>query len=537
MKIKKVQIKNGYKRFHNLTIDLGDNPKRIVALIGPNGCGKSSVLDALLYSNSLFGQAVGNKGMRDYTYHSMLQTPNISSNDVEITLESGNFRQIRQSLQNSGNQNTIFSFRSSYRYNGNLKVQRTNALPELRLNNYGASLTIDIDDKMDINYQRLHIMYNNYLNETDSKPSEAKLKIIGDLNIALQNCLDIKIESLGDIAANQGSLYFSKIDHPKFFEFNVLSSGEKEVVDLILDIYLRKDEYKESIYLIDEPELHINTSIQRKLIIEINKLVPPNCQIWFATHSIGFLRALQDELRNESQIIEFKNGEKYGSTSVILSPVPMTRTNLKRIFSTALDDLTNLISPKRIIYCEGKDIPGIGNSENGLDANVLNNIFNEKYNETIFVSSGGNTELDQRSQIAIKILSKVFSEIDILVLKDRDISSGRQTTENDRQIYLQNNPKNHRVLKRWEIENYLFDKEVLKKYCSLNSLNFDEIEYDKFVTDIINQNLKDVTGRIKNFCGINTNINPEIFKIELSKIITQDMIIFSELENDVFNKN
>ena len=71
---------------------------------------KSSVLDALLYSNSLFGQAVGNKGMRDYTYHSMLQTPNISSNDVEITLESGNFRQIRQSLQNSGNQIPIFSF-------------------------------------------------------------------------------------------------------------------------------------------------------------------------------------------------------------------------------------------------------------------------------------------------------------------------------------------------------------------------------------------------------------------------------------------
>ncbi|WP_245439460.1 AAA family ATPase [Microvirga aerophila] len=44
MKIKKVQLKNGYKRFHDLTIDLGDDPKRIVALVGPNGCGKSSVL-------------------------------------------------------------------------------------------------------------------------------------------------------------------------------------------------------------------------------------------------------------------------------------------------------------------------------------------------------------------------------------------------------------------------------------------------------------------------------------------------------------
>jgi len=28
MKIKKLQLKNGYKRFHDLTIDLGDNPKR-----------------------------------------------------------------------------------------------------------------------------------------------------------------------------------------------------------------------------------------------------------------------------------------------------------------------------------------------------------------------------------------------------------------------------------------------------------------------------------------------------------------------------
>jgi len=34
MKIQKIQLKD-YKRFHDLTIDLGDNPKRIVALVGP----------------------------------------------------------------------------------------------------------------------------------------------------------------------------------------------------------------------------------------------------------------------------------------------------------------------------------------------------------------------------------------------------------------------------------------------------------------------------------------------------------------------
>lgn len=41
MKIKKIQLKNGYKRFFDLTIDLGESPRKIVALVGPNGCGKS----------------------------------------------------------------------------------------------------------------------------------------------------------------------------------------------------------------------------------------------------------------------------------------------------------------------------------------------------------------------------------------------------------------------------------------------------------------------------------------------------------------
>ena len=40
-----------------------------------------------------------------------------------------------------------------------------------------------------------------------------------------------------------------------------------------MDLYLRKDEYDDTVFLIDEPELHINTSIQRKLLIEIDKLV------------------------------------------------------------------------------------------------------------------------------------------------------------------------------------------------------------------------------------------------------------------------
>lgn len=532
MKIKKIQLKNGYKRFHDLTIDLGADPKRIVALVGPNGCGKSSVLDGLLYVTNVHGR-IGNQNHKDHTYHSMTQTPNYNWQNISIEFTTGNFQTIRQQKSQSGKEQTIFSFRSPYRYNSHLKVTQSQATSEIRLNNYGATTTSDLDDKMVENYRRLYIKYNKYLNQTDCKPSEAKAKIIGDLNSSLRNCLELEITSIGDIEANQGTLYFKKSDHPKEFEFNVLSSGEKEVVDILLDLYLRQDEYDDTVFLIDEPELHINTSIQKKLLLEINKLIKPNCQIWVATHSIGFLRALQDELKDDCQIIQFKKGINWASTTQVLTPVKKTLTKWKEIFETALDDLTGLVSPKRIIYCEGKDRPGQNGLEKGFDAKVFNNIFGEKYHDTLFISSGGNTELDQRSEIALAILTKVFSDIEIFVLKDRDVSSGKQNTENDRQVYLQNNPQHFRIMKRWEIENYLFDKEVLKAYCNKNGLTFNETEYDKFVTNITDQNIKDNTNHIKNFCGITTSINPETFKLTLSQFVTEDMGVFKELEQCV----
>ena len=57
MKIKKLHLKK-YKRFSDLTIDLGETPKRIIALVGPNGCGKSSVFDAMLFHNNAYNRTV-----------------------------------------------------------------------------------------------------------------------------------------------------------------------------------------------------------------------------------------------------------------------------------------------------------------------------------------------------------------------------------------------------------------------------------------------------------------------------------------------
>lgn len=116
------------------------------------------------------------------------------------------------------------------------------------------------------------------------------------------------------------------------------------------------------------------------------------------------------------------------------------------------------------------------------------------------------------------------------------MASGKPTDENDRQVYLKTNPNNHRVLKRWEIENYLYDKDVLKAYCAAERLPFDEEAYDAFVTNIDDQNLKDETQRIKNFCGIKGSINADVFKVALSKYLTAGMPVFKELEDCIFGR-
>jgi hypothetical protein len=95
----------------------------------------------------------------------------------------------------------------------------------------------------------------------------------------------------------------------------------------------------------------------------MNRLIGPKCQLWVTTHSIGFLRALQDDLKDQCQVIHFKEGHRFAAEAVTLKPIAPSLKTWREIFATALDDLAGLVSPKRIIYCEGRDQPGKGGRE------------------------------------------------------------------------------------------------------------------------------------------------------------------------------
>ena len=459
--------------------------------------------------------------------------PNFNYSDIEIEFTDGPYRNLRNDRRSKDTERTIFSFRSPYRFNANVKISEIRAEQDISFNQHGASHTSIFDSKMESNYRLLLAHYNKYMRDSDARPSEARNHIIGLLNQSLERCLELEIVDLGDVESSRGTIYFRKPDQGKPFEFNVLSAGEKEVVDILLDLYLRKESYNDTVFLIDEPELHINSGVQRRLIGEINALVGDNCQLWIATHSIGILRALQKDLSADAQVIYFEPGSDFGNSSYVLKPINKSNKDWTRIFETALDDLARLLSPTRIIYCEGRAESRDG-TEHGLDAQVYNEIFGESYGDTIFVSSGGNTEPEQRSRIALSILRKVYHNIEVLILVDRDFASGQKTDENDRQEYLDNHP-GHRVLRRWEIENYLYDSEVLSQYCAAHNRSLDMATYSKHIGDPCNDNVKDKTGIVKNLCGIKGGINADRFKIQLAQYVTSEMEVFRELESCIFH--
>ena len=521
MYIKIIKLKD-FKRFNDLTIDLENHPKKIIALVGPNGSGKSSVFDGFEQFSTNEREKRARMGYRknvSYLKKSIFQLIGINSEEgdydssVHVLVESD------QTIYTA----TSFYIRSAHRFTPRIEIKEIRALSKIEEDEKRPKYLIDIDSRLEENYERLIGGFFSEVYDKDITGKQWSEKNIQNLNKSLSGILDISIVSLGNPTHEEGSLYFTKGTSSKF-PYENLSAGEKEVVDLILDLYIKRDFYSNTVICIDEPELHLSTSIQRKLLIEIEKIIPDTCQLWVATHSIGFLRALQEDLRDKTAVIDFL-GNNFDET-VVLKPIAGTRKDWYRIFETALEDLTGLLAPKKIIYCEGRPDPSASGSEQGLDADVYNEIFSNKYPDALFVSSGGGNAVNKSALLALKILKKVFSTVDLYLLRDKDGLS-----DQERNSFIQTDPSNKMLMRR-EIENYLFDKEILNKFCLANSKKFDDARYDSKVTDPKSQELKPVQQEILASCKASGNIQD--FKKELAKYISPDTTVYKEIEASIF---
>lgn len=508
MRIKNIQLKN-FKRFDDLTIDLGEKPAKIIALVGPNGCGKSSIFDAFeLTTKNYKGSHHGEEPVWYY---------NKSTYDMlspEIGFDRNQAIKIIRSDNTSNFKSDSFYLRSPYRFTPELNITELAKTPDILADQSRPKSMSFLDSRLVENYRNLIGMMFKEFSKPGGESDKIRAKYQDKINEILSKILDITISNLGDITEGRGQLYFEK-GNTKDFPYKNLSSGEKEVIDIILDLVVKREHYTDTVFAIDEPELHLNTAIQRNLLIELEKLIPDSCQLWVATHSIGFLRALQEELKHKAQILDFSEKDYFSGTKNI-KPISGTRKDWQRIFNTALEDLTGLIAPETIIYCEGK-------LKNSIDEEVFNNIFGKEFPNVLFVSATNQSESIRYAGVALTVLNKAFDQVKIRVVVDRD-DGKNTTTPNQSSVEVIR-------LNRREFENYLFDKEVLSIYSQENDIIFNETEYNKIVNSIDDDDVKAKANSIFTEC-LSMTYNKKIL-LDISELFPETNV-YQILKNEIF---
>lgn len=175
----------------------------------------------------------------------------------------------------------------------------------------------------------------------------------------------------------------------KTFNFNTLSSGEREVVNIVFDFILRKP--KNCVVIFDEPELHLHPELSYKLIQTL-KNVGENNQFLLCTHSPDLISSSLDN-------------------SVIFLAPPKT-DDFNQAITVTEDDETNqalkLLGHSIGIVALGRKIVLIEGRESSLDKQVYGSLIKNKYPNLVLVPTGGKDEIKSFSNIFDKVLSKTI---------------------------------------------------------------------------------------------------------------------------------
>ena len=352
MHISYLELKN-FKRFTDLTIDLSklEQPPKLVLLIGANGSGKSSVFDAFEMIKSRSSQGGWNEPgfpyyskdgathSNEYQIFARTDKGSFSTNDSELSLPS-----------------TSFYGRSSLRQLPILTRTSTQYF-DLAEDTDRPRQYIDRDNRFENDIELLtQQILNEVFNGSDFDSRKLKeryldpinqslVRIFGSLEAPLLELISLK----PPLGGKEADVRFRK--GVSEVHYNLLSSGEKEVINVLLNIFVRRDTYQDTIYFIDELDLHLNTRLQHNLLREITEhWIPDNCQLWTASHSYGFIDYAREA--DHAAIIDFDSLDF--DVKQVLLPEPKDSLD---VFDVAVpkESIFKLFDNKQIVLCENQN--------------------------------------------------------------------------------------------------------------------------------------------------------------------------------------
>jgi predicted ATPase len=528
VRVQSIQLRN-FRRFSDLSITDLPETARLIVLAGPNGVGKSSFFDGL---QTWYRLAAWNLAHASDVYAAKVGSTDTSEwfRRVTVTLHGGNQAQSR--LKES----SVY-FRTAYRHEADFSIQQLSQPPRPNENGGPARRAVDEDRSVSENYQRLlwqtfSAVYDDVTPDQATK-AEIRDRMTGRLRGALLRVLpDLTLTRVGALEAGH-SFEFTKGIATGFPYVN-LSAGEKAIFDLLLDAVVKADYYKDSIWCIDEPELHVGTKAQGRLLRELMSVLPEQSQLFLASHSLGLMSEAVKMARETPGEVIFLDFEGHDfDAPVTLQPVKPDRQFWKRMLAVALDDMATLVAPATVVMCEG--------SSDGFDARCYRTIFTSEFPDVDFISVG-NSEDAQSDKIGLtSALQTLTQGTQVIRLRDRDLASDEEV-ERWRAAGTS-------VLTRRHIEAYLFDPEVLDAFC--DSIGRGDAKQD--VRDIYHSQMAALLGRGKDADDVKSASGPMYVEIrkalslgqpgstarsfaedKLAPLVRADMAIYQELRRDIF---
>lgn len=495
MNIKSITLKN-FKRFTDLTIDLSVSPvlPKLVLLVGANGSGKSAVFDAF--------EAITQTRIVPYINTQYYLKNKQEKSEIHLEFENNEFTisilPTKDNLPVYSNSSIDFtpSFygRSAVRYLPRLtrtNIQAIDVSKNLDKPNYyidqDSRFENDLDtlmyEIMGTVFKGINVSDNQFVNDIHSflaRINDSLRRIFGD-----NETTSLKfISFLPPADGKPIQLIFQK--GTSEVHYDVLSSGEKEVVNILFNLLVRVRHFPTSIYFFDELDAHLHTELQYNLLREVvEHWIPDDSQIWTASHSLGFIQYAKSS--EQAAIIDFDNLDF--DQSQILVP-----TDEQEVFTIAVPSeiLPSLFKDKHIVFCENED------------ARIYNSV---ALPNAVFIGVHDKTEVVAR----VKSTEKVHGVIDRDYLSDSDC------------IQLKNKLSALVILNYYSIENYLYHPEnIREKYP-----DFDVRAYIQNITTTKNNALDRIIQKLdsnrKSYIFFkNSTLNADSHFPEVKRMIESD---------------
>lgn len=548
MRVKGVHFTR-FKRFTDLRIDNLPDTAKLVILAGPNGSGKSSFFEGLFSWYRFSWSRLGHNWDSKYYEKQLEEEGELEgggSGDARPQQNWNNSVKVEfhgDERQDPDERRKAVYVRSAYRNDAAFQVNKLSRmgspLAEQRFNRFSEN-----DATVGLNYQRLASQgFKAAFKGEDPSTTigEFRKKSIGEIQNAMMRLFpNLNLNDFGD-PLEDGTFFFDK-GTAKSFAYENLSGGEKASFDLLLDIIVKRKTFDNTVYCIDEPEAHMNTRLQGALLEELLGLVPDNCQLWLATHSIGMMRRARDiAAEHPGKVIFLDFGDKDFDKPIVLEPEVPSRAFWQRVLHVALDDLSALVSPARIVICEGAPLGANKGPNVALDADCYDRIFEQEYPDLKFISAGNSTQVESDRLALMEAMKALVSGAEIIRLIDRDDHSAVDISELQR--------RGVRVLSLRNIECYLYDDEVLTALCK--SVGKEDLaatllaDKQKAIEKISLQgkpidDIKSASGLIYNAAKkvlslTSVGNNAKLFmRSTLAPLVTPDMAIYKRLKADIF---